>query len=47
MRQKSILKILTDSKKLFSNSTNNDIGTDIDIICDILDEYKRLKKINT
>ena len=46
MRQKNILKILTDSDKLFFNSANDKVRTDVDILYDILDEYKRLKKIN-
>ena len=46
MRQKNILKIPTDSAKLFFNSANDDVKTGIDIMYDILDEYKRLKKIN-
>lgn len=43
---KKRLKILIDSNKLFSNSTTNDTKIDDDILYDILDEYKRLKKIN-
>ena len=46
MQQKNILKIPTDSDKLFSNSANNEVKTGVDIMYDILAEYKRLKKIN-
>lgn len=46
MQQKSILKILTDSHKLFFNSANDTVKTEVDILCDILNEYRRLRKIN-
>ena len=46
MRQKNILKILTDSGKLFFNSANDEVKTEVDTLCNILDEYKRLRKIN-
>ncbi len=43
---KNTLEILTDSNKLFSNSTSNVTKIKVDMLYDILDEYKRLKKIN-
>ncbi len=44
MRQKNILKILTDSTKPFFDSASNDTKTGVDILCNVLEEYKRLKK---
>jgi len=45
MRQKSILKIITNSKKFTFNYDNYKIETYFDILCDVIDEYSRLRKI--